>query len=247
MAILNPTLNLAITTQGLTNGLSGIELSWFATPVYGETGGYLIERKTELTDWGYIGTTATHTYSFIDKKYLSPNKLYTYRLRALENISFGYSNPVSIMIPSRGRENFTYCNSGKFELLEDYFPLRSSDLYLGLWISPNLFGLPNTDFISLNDFSSSFELNPATFSGYQRIRIPKNDCLVDPVENIMYLKATPSFRSLNTWNNISGFFLSTTSDNSGKLIVIDRFKTEGTALDLEPDIYLNISPRIGLL
>lgn len=243
MALLVPTLTAGIIS--LSGGLSGVALDWRNTPV-GETTGYYIERKTNLTDWGHLDTVAHLVTTYTDSKFLSPGTLYHYRIRGLPSPMFGFSSPISISFPSRIRNNFTFCDTGKYELLIDYFTLRTSDLYIGLWQSSLLFGLPNTDFISMSDFSSTYELSSSSFSGYQRIRIPKNDSIVDSLENKMYLRSPISFRTLTTWNNIGGFFISTTSDNTGKLIYLDRFKTEGTALDLEPGKYLNIFPKIGL-
>lgn len=246
MAVLIPTITLELSGgSGLTAGLSAVRITWFSSLITGNIG-YYVERKTEMTEWGHCGTTNQNILSYVDSKYLTPNKLYYYRVKALNNPSFGFSNPVSIQMPTKTIENFTYCNTGKYELLLDYFALRSSDLYLGLWNSNVLFGLPDTDFTSLSNFSSKFELSSNTYQGYQRLKISKTDTIIDSLESKMYLKVPVTFKTLSTWNNLGGFFISTTSDNSGKIIYIERFKSEGTATDLEPGKYLNISPKIGL-
>lgn len=104
-------------------------------------------------------------------------------------------------------------NEGKQVILEYY--LNNKDLYLGLWsysdnpIYKNTVKLDNIKYFELSNL------------GYSRQKISKGNWILDSPGARIFKSTIPAeFKALETWNTIYGYFLTTTEDNSGKLLSI---------------------------
>lgn len=120
---------------------------------------------------------------------------------------------------------------GSTVFLESYF--KNTDLYIGLWS-----GSTPTTSATLSGFTQE-----VVYSDYERITIPKNDFVFIPEERRMYTNRKYSFSPrIQNWS-ADGYFIATTSDNTGILIDVVKFKKTET---IEPFKYLNIQPAISI-
>lgn len=125
-------------------------------------------------------------------------------------------------------------NEGSRAFLEYY--LNNNDCYLGLWSSSG--EITSTNF-SLTEFAQ-YELSG--LKEYSRVLIPKGTwILIDSTSSIYSLKTCTFSPIYQSWSSIYGYFLSSTSDNSGILLAVYRFAdvttiTKGTSLPITPYI-----------
>ena len=114
---------------------------------------------------------------------------------------------------------------------------------------PNLnyliLGLPSDSISSLSGFSNNYELG-ATYNHYERIEIQKYKWLSDDMESSLYLNSPLNFYAANTWNNIAGYFICTSLDNSGKILFYDTFERYGQDINISAEKYLTIYPKIKI-
>ena len=122
--------------------------------------------------------------------------------------------------------------SGRQKFLETTF--IDIDLYLGLWKGSLSF---NTDTI-LSDISSYELIN----SEYTRIKISKANWILDKLENSVYLNTAVLFNPITeNWGVIGGYFISTSADNTGKLINIESFT--GNPINITQGLYFSVEPK----
>lgn len=128
---------------------------------------------------------------------------------------------------------------GKQKIIE-YF-LNNNDIYLGLWSYQGA--------SQINTFETHhlkyFELSDK--QGYSRQKINKgNWYLKDSVENIYQSTEPVFFRTKEAWDNITGFFLITSLDDSGKLLSVIKFSSP-EIVNISAFNHLYVSPTIQLL
>lgn len=119
------------------------------------------------------------------------------------------------------------------DLLTNYF--QNNDLYVGLWYDTSFDPQESN---TLNSFI--YELTQADYS---RIKIPKNDWVIDEIERRAKTNREYSLKPIQSSWNVSGYFICTSSDNSGVFIDLIKFQKEET---LSPEQYLNIRPQIDI-
>lgn len=128
---------------------------------------------------------------------------------------------------------------GKRKIIE-YF-LNNNDIYLGLWSyqgasQVNTFETHHLKYFELTDKQ-----------GYTRQKITKgNWYLKDSIENVYQSTEPVYFRTKELWEDVTGFFLITTADDSGKLLSVIKFSSPGS-INIYPFNHLYISPTIQLL
>jgi len=99
---------------------------------------------------------------------------------------------------------------GRKDIVSSYF--QKNDLYLGLWDVQDI-----NHSITL-DKMSSIELNK---NEYSRKKLDKTLWVIGS-NTITY--PTVQFKSLTqVWDNLKGYFIATTTDNTGKIILINPF------------------------
>lgn len=229
----------------ITSSTSANSLYWDdnQTP---ENSGYLIQRKTDFSDWTQVDSISANSFTYTDSKYIIQESNYYYRIKPIQNagVIFGFSDSKSTTTLGLSAENVVLVAEGKYNFLKDYF--TTNIFYLGLWTTTNENALiKDPDFLSnpLSGFTSLYELN-SSYSGYYRFKIPKSNWMIDEIENSITLNTPIQFTTLNQWDNIVGYFICTSSDNSGKLIWIDTLKQIGVTIDLKQRQYLTITPKL---
>lgn len=126
---------------------------------------------------------------------------------------------------------------GRIEVLSTFF--STTDLYLGLWTG-------NTLPIYTDTLSSFIVPHEFSAADYGRLLLPKEDWIIDetniwvlPHESIVF----KPYMS-NSWNNISGFFISSTKDNTGFLLSVTTFKQK---INLPKNNNLVITPKLVII
>lgn len=139
--------------------------------------------------------------------------------------------------------------AGKIELLTQFI---SEDYYLGLFINTGDYITVNPGFSIATKLSdiSALELNKLE---YERFLIEPSDWILDENSLSIYVDLTKNPMTfapkLQDWNNIQGYFLSHTLDNSGDLIYIYTYWDSNSAIDSRKNLVKNqdtlqIQPRI---
>lgn len=109
------------------------------------------------------------------------------------------------------------------------------DLYLGLWSSATS--------PAVTDTLTSFASREVTFTGYSRLKLSKLNWVVDTTDLSLYSNKSVYFNPLQQdWDNISGYFICSSSDNSGFLLQIVKYQLP---VNLLSEKYLVINPIIG--
>jgi hypothetical protein len=136
-------------------------------------------------------------------------------------------------------DEFILNNRGRQELAESY--LNATDLWAGLWVSDTI-SIPNEDTTTLATFAPTYEFGAS--SEYTRFRITKDKWFFDEVHSTIELNAPIYFQPKNADWEVLGFFLTTTQDNTGVLIEIE--KLENRKITIVKEDYLVIRGRITI-
>jgi len=129
-------------------------------------------------------------------------------------------------------------NGGRRTLLDYYFP--NNDLWVGLWWNSS-YSLPDFDTITLPAWTVPNEI---TNSDYDRILIDKNNWVLEDDSTTLFLNKVITFAPLVTDWNVLGYFIATTEDNSGRIIMVEKVTTK--TITIEQEKYFNIVPKITL-
>jgi hypothetical protein len=124
---------------------------------------------------------------------------------------------------------------GRVKIIEKFF--QNNTLYLGLWENTKALNIKNSALLSE---LSKFELSK---NEYSRITIAPTDWTIDSGLLTLTL-ATKTFSPVTQdWNDIRGFFIATTEDNTGDLILTNTYETVQSVLKLNTldiDLVINI-------
>lgn len=146
--------------------------------------------------------------------------------------------PVSTTIPY-GKSLLT--NIGRINFITKYF--KNTDLYIGLWSKTTTEPAVTTTLVEL---STTYEIVAVDNLYYSRQLISKNKWIIDPIEIVAYLNSPIKYAAINTWANVTGYFIATTEDSSGKLLAVEKFTTEGYPINIFSEQHLTIYPKIRI-